>query len=164
MATRSLSSSEELFARQVFSGSIAYYNVRVRNDLGLGDRPWTSPPSIAISPYYVLHVGPNYYSNLLSSSNRKRLLIHELAHVWQGQHGVPQGYVLNSAYHQSISAIANGGDVAPAYSYTTGSPWWQYNCEQQASIVEDWYGAGMSSSNSRYTYIVNNIRPGNPFA
>lgn len=161
MPTRTLTSSEELFARQVFSGSIKYYNVRVRDDLGLNEKPWCSPPSVAISPYYVLHVGPDAYPNML---NYKRLLIHELTHVWQGQHGVPKGYVLNSAFHQSIAAITSGGDVAPAYTYTTGLKWWQYNCEQQASIVEDWYAAGMSSSNSRYTYITSNIRPGNPFA
>ena len=160
MATRNLTSSEELFARQVFSGRITYYNVRVRDDLGSSNKPWTSPPSVAISPYYVLHVGPAF-PNML---DHKRLFIHELAHVWQGQHGVPKGYVLNSAFHQSIAAISSGGDVAPAYSYSTGLKWWQYNCEQQASIVEDWYALGMSSSNSRYTYIVNNIRTGNPFA
>ena len=162
MPTRSLTSAEELFARQVFSGSIVYYNVRVRDDLGFQNKPWTSPPSVAISPYYVLHVGPGAYPNMLT--NHKRLLIHELAHVWQGQHGVPKGYVLNSAYHQSIAAITNGGDVAPAYSYQTGLKWWMYNCEQQASIVEDWYAGGMSSGSSRYVYITTNVRPGNPFA
>ncbi len=162
MPTRTLTSSEELFARQVFSGSIKYYNVRVRDDLGFNNKPWCSPPSVAISPYYVLHVGPDAYPNTLNGF--RRLLIHELTHVWQGQHGVPKGYVLNSAFHQSIAAITSGGDVAPAYSYTTGLKWWQYNCEQQASIVEDWYDAGMSSSNSRYVYITTNIRPGNAFA
>jgi hypothetical protein len=163
MALRSLTSSEELFARQVFSGSIAYYKVRIQNDLGLGDRPWTSPPTL-VYPKYILHVGPDHYPNMLGSNGGKRLLIHELAHVWQGQHGVPKGYVLNSAFHQSIAGITNGGDVAPAYSYTTGQKWWKYNCEQQASIVEDWYSVGMSTSNSRYVYIVTNIRPGNAFA
>jgi hypothetical protein len=80
------------------------------------------------------------------------------------QHGVPLGYVLNSAYHQTLTGITNGGDVAPAYSYNTGLTWAQYNSEQQASIVEDWFASGSQSSNARYVYITNNVRPGNPWA
>jgi len=85
-----------------------------------------------VFPYYVLHVGA-YYQQMTTTNYRKRLLIHELTHVWQGQHGVPLGYVLNSAVHQTLTGITNGGDVAPAYNYSTGLKWAQYNCEQQAS-------------------------------
>jgi hypothetical protein len=111
----------------------------------------------------VLHVGA-YFQNMTTSNYRRRLLIHELTHVWQGQHGVPLGYVLNSAFHQTLTGITNGGDVAPAYSYSTGLKWSQYNCEQQASIVEDWFASGSQSSNARYIYITSNVRPGNPWA
>jgi type VI secretion system secreted protein VgrG len=163
MARRSLSTAERSFAQNVFSGSIWFPDVRVQDDLGFGNRPWTSPPTIVYNKY-ILHVGPDFYPNMLASNDRKRLLIHELAHVWQGQHGVPAGYVLNSAVHQTISGLLNGGDVAPAYSYSTGLKWRFYNCEQQASIVEDWYAAGSSTSNSRYVYICNNVRTGNPWA
>lgn len=163
MALRSLSTNEETVARQVFNSSVAFGQVKVQDDLGLGGRPWTSPPTPVYNKY-ILHVGPDFYTSLSSSSSRRRLLIHELAHVWQGQHGVPLGYVLNSAFHQTITGLTNGGDVAPAYSYSTGLKWSQYNCEQQASIVEDWYTAGKSTTNSRYVYIVTNVRPGNPWA
>jgi len=60
-----------------------------------------------------------------------------MTHVWQGQHLVP--FMLNSAAHQSLGLIKNGGDVASAYSDTGSKPWGQYNVEQQASIVEHWF-------------------------
>ncbi len=159
MAIRTLLPSELTLANGVFQNSVLYSQVRLQNDTGLGGRPWTSPPS----PYYVLHVGA-YYQDMTTSNYRRRLLIHELTHVWQGQHGVPLGYVLNSAFHQTLTGITNGGDVAPAYSYNTGLKWAQYNSEQQASIVEDWFASGSNSSNARYVYITNNVRPGNPWA
>jgi hypothetical protein len=164
MAYRSMSTSERNFARSVFQNSINYSQVRVLNDLGLGNRPWCSPPVPGFW-YYGLHVGPSAYSSLVSSTGRKRLLIHELTHAWQGQHGVL--YVFNSAYHQSVNTILNGGDVAPVYNYAPGASWGSYNVEQQASIVEDWYSpniGNMQTSDPRWTYITNNIRPGNPYA
>lgn len=161
MAIRTLLPDELILAKSVFKTSVIYSQVRLQDDLGLGGRPWTSPPNVY--PYYVLHVG-TYFQNMTASNYCKRLLIHELAHVWQGQHGVPLGYVLNSAFHQTLTGITNGGDVAPTYSYTTGLKWSQYNCEQQASIVEDWFASGSKSSNARYIYITSNIRPGNPWA
>ena len=162
MAIRTLLPNELILANTVFQTSILYSQVRLQNDTGLGGRPWTSPPTPPY-PYYVLHVGA-YYQHMTTTNYRKRLLVHELTHVWQGQHGVPLGYVLNSAVHQTLTGITNGGDVAPAYNYSTGLKWAQYNCEQQASIVEDWFASGSQSSNSRYVYITSNIRPGNPWA
>lgn len=163
MATRSLTSKETTAAFGVFQLSINYSKVRVRDDLGIGGSPWTSPPGPGNSNY-VLHVGPTLYQDLAKNNSRKVVLIHELTHVWQGQHGVPLGYVLNSALHQSIAAITNGGKVAKAYDYTPGGKWALYNCEQQATIVDDWFQAGSSSSHHLYTYITKNIRPGNPWA
>ena len=113
------------------------------------------------------NVGSNYPS-LTANNDRKRLLIHGLTHVWQGQHLVP--FMLNSVAHQSLSAINNGGDTSPAYNYTVGKPWEQYNVEQQASIVAHWFtptnicftngkcGGKMIATDSRYRYIRDNIR------
>lgn len=160
---RSLSTSEKNLARSVFQSTINYDLVKVTNTLGSGGRPWTTNTP----PIYMINVGSDYPS-LTANDDRKRLLIHELAHVWQGQHLVP--FMLNSAAHQSLSAINNGGDVASAYNYTVGKSWGQYNVEQQASIVEHWFtpanlcftngkcGGGMKTTDSRYRYIRDNIR------
>jgi len=160
---RALSRSEKNLARSVFQNTINYDRVKITDTLGSGGRPWTTNTP----PMYMINVGSDY-PNLTANKERKRLLIHELTHVWQGQHLVP--FMLNSGAHQSLSAINNGGDVASAYAYTVGKPWGQYNVEQQASIVAHWYtptdicfksgpcGGGMKTTDSRYRYIRDNIR------
>jgi hypothetical protein len=153
---RSLTANEISLAKTVFHDTINYGMVRVTDTLGLGSRPWTSNTP----PIYTLNVG-EFYSSLTSSDSRKRLLIHELAHVWQGQHLVP--FMLNSAAHQTLSAIANNGDVAPAYSYTLGKPWREYNVEQQASIVTHWFTNGMKTTDGRYPYVRDHIRNNKAF-
>ena len=160
---RSLSTNEKNLAKSVFQNTINYDLVKITDTLGGGGRPWTTNTP----PMYMINVGSDYPS-LTANDTRKRLLIHEMTHVWQGQHLVP--FMLNSAAHQSLSAIHNGGDTAPAYSYTVGKPWGQYNVEQQASIVAHWFtptticfqngpcGGGMKTTDSRYRYIRDNIR------
>jgi hypothetical protein len=160
---RALSRSEKNVAKSVFGNTINYDMVKVTNTLGGGGRPWTTNTP----PMYMINVGSNYPS-LTANKDRRWLLIHELTHVWQGQHLVP--FMLNSAAHQTLSAINNGGDTAPAYSYKVGKPWGQYNVEQQASIVANWFtpanicfkngpcGGGMKTTDSRYRYIRDNIR------
>ena len=64
------------------------------------------------------------------------------------------------AAHQTLSAIENGGNVSKAYRYTLGKRWGQYNVEQQASIVEDWFRKGRKTTDPRYRYIRDNIRKG----
>ncbi len=160
---RSLSTAEKNLAKSVFQNTINYDMVRITNTLGAGGRPWTTNTP----PLYMINVGSDY-SSLTANNERKLLLIHELAHVWQGQHLVP--FMHNSAAHQTLSAINNGGDVSSAYSYRVGKPWRQYNVEQQASIVEHWYmpanlcfengvcGGGMKTTDGRYRYIRDHIR------
>ena len=160
---RSLSTTEKNLAKSVFQNTINYDMVKITDTLGAGGRPWsTNTP-----PMYMINVGSDY-SSLTANDERKLLLIHEMTHVWQGQHLVP--FMINSAAHQSLSAIHNGGDVASAYSYTVGKSWGKYNVEQQASIVEHWFmpanlcfengpcGGGMKTTDSRYRYIRDNIR------
>ena len=163
MASRTLTMKETVAAFNIFQTSINYAKVRVKDDLGLGGSPWTSPPGFG-SSNYILHVGETLYTDLAKNNNRKTVFIHELTHVWQGQHGVPLGYVLNSAFHQSVAAILSGGKVAKAYQYTPGLKWSQYNCEQQATIVDHWFREGSYSSHANYVYITTNVRTGNPWA
>ena len=165
---RTLLPDEIALAKSVFQNTLNYSMVRVTNTLGLGERPWTTNSP----PFYMLNVGPDY-PNMTANDDRKRLLIHELTHVWQAQHLVP--ITMNSAVHQTLSAINNGGDVSAAYSYTVGKSWGQYNIEQQASIVAHWFtptnicfdsgtcGGGMKTTDGRYRYIQDNIRQNKAF-
>jgi hypothetical protein len=57
-------------------------------------------------------------------------------------------------------AILTQGDRNRAYEYKPGEPWDDYNVEQQALLVQDWYLNGMREDDERFTYIVNHIRAG----
>jgi len=72
------------------------------------------------------------------------LLIHEVTHAWQSQHG-NSGIecMVNSMASQTLSA--NG---VCAYIYQPGKPFGGYGAEQIASMVEDFYRAGASPTGS----------------
>ncbi|MBC7910899.1 MAG: hypothetical protein H7Y30_10395, partial [Pyrinomonadaceae bacterium] len=96
-------------------------------------------------------------------------LIHELTHVWQGHHGWnTMAYMAQSVMAQG-QAMWRTGNRNNAYPYDQSSyrNWNEYNVEQQASIVEDWFnpnvkkgGGNQSVSDPRYPYITENIRAG----
>lgn len=164
MRYRGLWGEEQEIGTKVFNSTINYSSVQLADDLGLGGKPWCSPPVPYFMPYFVLHVGADRYDEgMHSSSGRRGLLIHELTHVWQGMRNIPFWYVINSACFQTFSHVTTGSTDG-AYDYPQDLQWAQYNAEQQASIVAGWYRDGMLPGDWRYRYIHSNIRAGNPFA
>jgi hypothetical protein len=160
--TRHLASHERTIAFSVFHGTIPYDQVIISDGLGGGDRPFTLPTSVPVSVFfnvrggkYVIHAGDGYYgmSNLQED---KKTLIHELTHVWQGEHGSHSwSYVLDSLWHQTLS------DDAYEYDKRDLKEWDDYGAEQQAQIVEDWFADGMSTDKDvdlRFYYIKKYIR------
>ena len=154
-ALRSLTAAERNLARLVYANTINFDTVKVTNTVGLQSRPWTTNTP----PIYTINVGVNAYPDMTEYG---ALLIHELGHVWQGQHGVP--FVSNSAYHQTMAAIQNGGDPGGAYRYVAGQQWSKYNAEQQASIITSWYTGGRRTDSELFPYIRDNVRTGQPNA
>lgn len=154
---REMTTGEKDTAKEVFESTIIYSSVRIADDAGLGGKPWCSPPGWGWLPYFILHVGSDY------DEIPKGLLIHELAHVWQGQHGIPFDYVINSGCSQAYSWVTTG-NTGGAYEYSDNLQWFEYNVEQQAAIVQHWYRAGMSRWDWRYRYICSNILAGDPSA
>ena len=67
-------------------------------------------------------------------------LIHESAHVWQHQNGVPFGYAVDALTAQLASWLITGSRLG-AYDYSFLErwhiPWRFWNAEQQASWIED---------------------------
>jgi hypothetical protein len=61
-----------------------------------------------------------------------------MVHVWQYQNGILSAGVIGSAI---LEMIGTGGDYSSAYPYVLdeGRDLTDYNLEQQASIVEDWF-------------------------
>jgi hypothetical protein len=154
-AIRPLTPAERNIAKSVYGNTINFNLVKVTNTVGLQSRPWTTNTP----PLYTINVGVSAYADLTDFS---LLLIHELGHVWQGQHGMP--FMSNSAYHQTMAAIQNNGDPSGAYVYVPGQQWSKYNSEQQASIITRWYSNGRRTNDELYPYIRDNVRKGLPNA
>jgi len=141
---RHLATKEIEIAKSVFQKTIPYSRVIISDGLGYDDRKFTVPE--AVSGNYILHVGDGYYG-MSRLPEDKALLIHELVHVWQGEHASWRwSYVFRSGWHQAK------GD---AYKYDINNlqSWSSYNPEQQAQIVEDWFTLGMSESDARFPFI-----------
>jgi hypothetical protein len=104
-----------------------------------------------------INVGPEVYPDAALAQqyggfgSRKAILIHEMTHVWQYYHGY-------SVELRSLWANRWGA----GYNYTVGEEWGDYNVEQQAHLVEDWFMGGQSVSDPRFDYIDKIIRPGIP--
>ncbi len=152
---RHLADKETQIAYSVFRSTIPYTQILISDALGGGDRPFTVPTLLPLSPYYnvkggliVIHAGDGYYGMSALPEDR-RLLIHELTHVWQAVHQT-RNYMASSIWNQVFSRDAY------AYDRNNLKDWDLYGAEQQAQIVEDWYGDGMQTDrvkDTRFYYI-----------
>lgn len=167
MASRSLKKSEIKFARQVFEDQLPYNKVHLASYYLPGNQgvPVTLASVSSIIPIssmrsYTIYFGPEVFEEGADRPGVASTFIHELTHVWQGFHsGLGWGYMVESMIAQG-HAILTQGDRNRAYDYKPGEAWDDYNVEQQALIVQDWYKNGMREDDERYTYIVNHIRAG----
>ena len=175
---RHLATHEIRIARSVFEEQIPYERVHISDGYGQDHRPYTIPVPWTFPRRYCIMAGDGYFG-MSTVKEDKSTLIHELTHVWQGQHDkVAYTYVV-----ESLRAQRRLGDQAYAYDKTNYKDWDSYNVEQQAQIVEDWYGVASSTQrpdtaerrpdgsidrahddsldgedDPRYRYIVENIR------
>ena len=163
-AERLLTDAEKDLARQVFEEALPYEAIYLSNGLGLGQRAYTIPHPLHLGSY-LIHLGDATFPDATDSSTivlgqtADAVFIHELTHVWQGanrRHAFD--YILDSVYNQvrfgSHAYDLNRDDVGK-------KSWGEFNAEQQAMIVENWYVAGMSESDDAFTYIKDNIRARN---
>ena|SRR5215471_1395448 len=152
MPRRSLRPAEQLVADDVFQGTVPYSRVRVTDSLGLHNRPYTLVMSGGDEgeDLWHLNVGP-LFQGMQTTPDGQRTLVHELTHVWQSAHGISSAaYMFNSVWHQVVDD--------DAYNYTPGKSWTDYNVEQQAHIVEDWFARGKKVDDPNFRYIRDNIR------
>jgi len=171
---RLLSDAEYKIVSRVFGVTLPWrVRILVTNASGVDGRPFTIPTSLLstivssnpatflaniqlgylaslVNLAYLINAGAAY--NLLATSEQA-LLVHEMTHVWQGKNSTfALSYVFNSVYNQCVRGNA--------YTYVAGRSWSAYNVEQQASIVEDWFTFGESTTSQLYPYITNNVRKG----
>jgi hypothetical protein len=162
MSSRGLEGWEKTMASFVFGTTIPYDKVHISGGSGAGGRPFTVP-DVSKPGHFIIYLGSQWFWRQIMNKEKvlsveqsptyKATLIHELSHVWQGHNSrFAWGYTLNSVWWQ---AHKGGG----AYRYTDWKwkNWKDYNVEQQAQIVEDWFHNGASDTDPRYRYIRDHI-------
>ncbi len=163
---RKLTAAEETTARGVFSSSIDFGTVFISDKSGAQNRPFTVaiPVPAALSATFgvsgivqVMNLGAS------AAAPSRNLLIHELTHVWQSQHGTNKAaFMANSVACQGVAVAANLAEVAnavssfdlakanairshadfpeafpfSAYAHVRGKPFNTYAAEQLANQVE----------------------------
>jgi hypothetical protein len=136
--SRGLSGPERSNAQSVYQDSIDYDKVSI---VGGSVAATGATRTIGNSIYMEDELFDGNTSNLTAKG--MTTLIHELGHVWQYQHGGLE-YIPNSLKAQA-EAAAFDGDRDEAYKWrkalNAGKPWAEWNAEQQAEAMEDYYEA-----------------------
>ena len=118
---RLLSPAEIVRLGPIYRASIDYGAVRVRAPvrglLGVSRRAFVIQNTLYLPPEF-LPLGDE-------------VLVHELCHVWQHQHG-GHAYIADSLHAQLL-----GDGYQLAKGLAEGRAWHQLNCEQQATLVEE---------------------------
>jgi hypothetical protein len=138
---RAMTTDEREFADRVFNGKINYDHVVLTNLSHDNGRKFTIP-SIGESILVNLNDALDQPMRYQDPSNAEygepgSVFIHELAHAWQIENnsffGVICGMDSNYDYFDARGRL---GDTA-----WPSREWGTFNNEQQAHIVDDWYGA-----------------------
>jgi hypothetical protein len=132
---RSLTEGEQQLAMRVFGRSIGFSRVRVHEE----KYAFFQPDNSGMTPNGEIYVDGIYSADYSGESpQRKAFFIHEMVHVWQYQNGILTTGVMGSAILEMIGRI---GDYDSAYPYVLDASrdLTDYNLEQQASIIEDYF-------------------------
>lgn len=136
----------------VFSGTLPPSNrILITDTIGAGNRAFTFPSLIGVT----VNLGSDYENPMVSAP---QIFMHELTYAWQIHN-----------YPGEVEWVAKGFSAqlfnAP-YTYgAAGQPFHEFNIEQQAQIVQDWFSkclaAGRQLTDDAYfMYIRDNIRLG----
>ena len=114
--------------RPIFADALDYDRVRIRAPvnglLGISRRAFVIENTLFIPPEF-LPLAP-------------AVLVHELCHVWQHQHG-GHAYIADSLHAQLL-----GDGYRLSKGLAEGKAWHQLNCEQQATLIEEGWVQGAS--------------------
>jgi hypothetical protein len=149
---RELTDEEEREARIVFGRGIDWSKVRV------GESAAMSIGGYARTPGTTVYFPPGFLSRSLEK--RMPLMIHELTHVWQSQHGYDVLDKLYWALHGS-GAYDYGGEDALRKATQEGKRFKTFNTEQQGDICMDYYRKKKASQDvSAYQPFIDQIQGG----
>ena len=123
---RPLRHDELALSKAVYADAIDAGRVRIRAPvqglLGISRRAFVIENTLFIPPEF-LPLQPS-------------VLVHELCHVWQHQHG-GHAYIADSLHAQLI-----GDGYRLAKGLAEGKVWAELNCEQQATLIEEGWAQG----------------------
>ena len=133
MSERILTSNEIALAKKVFKNSINYKEVKIHDNKYIVFQPNNS----GMTPNGEIYVSGVYKKDYSSqSASMQAFFIHEMVHVWQYQLKI-----LSPVTAAITESIKHFFDYSKAYEYTLDGTkdLLDYNIEQQASIVEDYF-------------------------
>ena len=140
-----LSSTEAADALAVFESSIDLSRVRMVYS-PLLSAPTTLGDTIRVPPGYTMP---------------RRVLIHELAHVWQYQ-TKGSGYISDSAFHQVAGMLAGSRHLAGNYTLEAGKSIHSYHAEQQAVIIDNYFTYPWLQSDPIMQKLISEVRASRP--
>ncbi|HVS03556.1 MAG TPA: DUF4157 domain-containing protein [Thermoanaerobaculia bacterium] len=142
---RKLSGDEIAMLRDVYGDSIDYDSVRIKEGktgvFGASGRPFTHGNTI--------YVPQSWLNDHPDPAERRQLLVHEMAHVWQNQHGGTD-YMT-----EALGAQWFGDGYNFAKGLVAGERWGDLNPEQQAELLEKAFESGyLTSSDPNKRFLV----------
>lgn len=135
---RHLSAADIAYARTIFADSLDYSKIEITRD-----SMWSTgaPKTLGNTIHLTSDWGGALFQpgdTLVLTDKGREILIHEMTHVWQYQHG-GLAYIGDSLWAQLKGALGSGSRDA-AYDWRTpqraGVPWEKWNPEQQAAAIE----------------------------
>lgn len=147
---RSLTADEIAYARDIFGDSVDYSAITItRDSLISAGAPKTIGNTVHLKSDWGHFVG----ETMELTAEGRDCLIHEMGHVWQYQNG-GLSYIPESLWAQ-LKAAVGSGDRGGAYNWRephkAGTPWAEWNPEQQAEAIEDYNKALRAIKSGRAT-------------
>jgi hypothetical protein len=131
---RNLTAGEERIAQEIYGSSINYSRVKIHNGKYFRGQPDNS----GMTPRGEIYAAGAAYDDDYSRENAETqgFFIHEMAHVWQHQNGI-----LHVVLSAVLEQIQHDFDYEKAYPYMldANKTLTDYDIEQQASILEDYF-------------------------
>jgi hypothetical protein len=132
--SRNLTSGEITIAQSIYGSSIIYNRVKIHD----GKYFFGQPSNSGMTPRGEIYAhGTAYHADYsFETASTQAFFIHEMCHVWQYQNDI-----LNVIWSAITEQVSHGFDYAAAYPYLLEADknLTDYDMEQQASIVEDYY-------------------------
>ena len=165
--SRGLLPDEKAFLRSIFKDTVNLDRITLTDTSGKGNSKFAFPsprPDTDMN----LNMADRYRAtSMVTNSSDAGLLAHEMVHAWQYK------YLANHSSYVLLGIFDTNYEPG-----RIGKPWYKYNIEQQAEIVERWVerhytpgvpthdfglsspGANGALADNRFRYIADNIRVG----